>query len=296
MKTFYTILKLSPTTMAGDSLSIGLLVCSGNEYWLKISETKKNIVKKLVNNKTKSVDFVLKQLENYLKQLKATSQHEQLFPLERFITADYIDYLNIYSNGLLQFSKASVLDDNFDHEKFLKLYSLFIEKESELKLALKETEKLNDTKLSLNHYHETDLNINQKVQLNLIQRVENKIHTEITLNHSNLKSLYFNINVDCIGLNGSFVGAKTLSLENKVQTLEKNVSYYITLIAFLSQQYKKDLDKNNFFLITDEPERKTLEHKFWEEMKNVPSFKMIPSDEAEKVAEVVEETGATKFL
>lgn len=263
---------------------------------MKISETKKNIVKKLVNNKTKSVDFVLKQLENYLKQLKATSQHEQLFPLERFITADYIDYLNIYSNGLLQFSKASVLDDNFDHEKFLKLYSLFIEKESELKLALKETEKLNDTKLSLNHYHETDLNINQKVQLNLIQRVENKIHTEITLNHSNLKSLYFNINVDCIGLNGSFVGAKTLSLENKVQTLEKNVSYYITLIAFLSQQYKKDLDKNNFFLITDEPERKTLEHKFWEEMKNVPSFKMIPSDEAEKVAEVVEETGATKFL
>lgn len=296
MKTFYTILKLSPNTMAGDSLSIGLLVCSGNEYWLKISETKKNIVKKLVNNKTKSVDFVLKQLENYLKQLKATSQHEQLFPLERFITADYIDYLNIYSNGLLQFSKASVLDDNFDHEKFLKLYSLFIEKESELKLALNETEKLNDTKLSLNHYHETDLNINQKVQLNLIQRVENKIHTEITLNHSNLKSLYFNINVDCIGLNGSFVGAKTLSLENKVQTLEKNVSYYITLIAFLSQQYKKDLDKNNFFLITDEPERKTLEHKFWEEMKNVPSFKMIPSDEAEKVAEVVEETGATKFL
>lgn len=296
MKTFYTILKLSPNTMAGDSLSIGLLVCSGNEYWLKISETKKSIIKKLITNKTKSVDFVLKQLENYLKQLKTTSEHEQLFPLERFITADYIDYLNIYSNGLLQFSKASVLDDNFNYEKFLKLYSLFIEKESELKLALKEADKLDNTKLNINHYHETDLNINQKVQLNLIQRVENKIHTEITLNHSNLKSLYFNINVDCIGLNGSFVGAKTLSLENTVQTLEKNVSHYITLIAFLSQQYKKDLDKNNFFLITDEPERKTPEHKFWKEMKNVPSFEMIPSDEAEKVAEVVEETGATRFL
>ncbi|MDR6489944.1 hypothetical protein J2799_004494 [Chryseobacterium vietnamense] len=295
MKTFYTILKLSPNTIAGDSLSIGLLVCSGDEYWLKISETKKNIIKKLLVNKTKSVDFVLKQLENYLKQLKTTSEHGQLFPLERFITADYIDYLNIYSNGLLQFSKVSMLEDNFNYEKFLKLYSLFIEKESELKLSLNE-EKRNEIKLSTNHYYETDLNINKKVQLNLIQRVENKIHTEITLNHSNLKSLYFNINVDCIGLNGSFVGAKTLSLENTVQTLEKNVSHYITLIAFLSQQYKKDLDKNNFFLITDEPERKTPEHKFWEEMKNVPSFEMIPSDEAEKVAEVVEETGATKFL
>lgn len=296
MKTFYTILKLSPNTMAGDSLSIGLLVCSGNEYWLKISETKKNIIKKLIVNKTKSVDFVLRQLENYLKQLKTTSDHEQLFPLERFITADYIDYLKVYSNGLLQFSKASILDDNFNSEKFIKLYSLLIEKEPELKLALKETDKLNDAKLNINRYYETDLDINQKVQLNLIQRVENKIHTEITLNHSNLKSLYFNINVDCIGLNGSFVGAKTLLLENTVQTLEKYVSHYVTLIAFLSQQYKKDLDKNNFFLITDEPERKTPEHKFWQEMRNVPSFEMIPSDEAEKVAEVVEKTGATRFL
>jgi len=33
-----------------------------------------------------------------------------------------------------------------------------------------------------------------------------------------------------------------------------------------------------------------------EEIKDVPSFEMLPSDEAEKVAEVVENTGASKFL
>jgi len=30
-------------------------------------------------------------------------------------------------------------------------------------------------------------------------------------------------------------------------------------------------------------------------MKDVPSFDMIPSDEAEKVAEIVKNTGASKF-
>lgn len=294
MKTFYTILKLSPNTLAGDSLSIGLLVCRENEYWLKISETKKKIVKKLIINKTKSIDFALKQLEHYLAQLKIASDSEQLFALEKFITADYVDYLNIYSNGLLQFSKASMLDDDFSDEKFEKLYSLLIEKVPEIK-ELTILQKLDS--IDLNPYHQDWNSIMiQKVQQNLIKRVENKIHTEITLSHSNLKSLYFDINLDCIGLNGSFVGSKTLSLENTVQTLEKNVSHYITLIAFLSQQYKKDLDTNNFFLIADEPERKTPGHKFWEEMKDVPSFEMISSDEVEKIAEVVESTGATKFL
>lgn len=294
MKTFYTILKLSPNTMAGDSLSIGLLVCRGNEYWLKISETKKKIVKKLINNKARSVDFALKQLENYLIQLKFNSDNEQLFPLEKFLTLDYVDYLNIYSNGLLQFSKASILDDSFNNEKFVKLYSLLVEKEAEIK-DLSLIQKSN-SRLEIVSDHGEDSYLIQKVHQNLIQRVEDKIHTEITLNHSNLKSLYFNINIDCIGLNGSFVGAKTLSLENTVPTLEKNVSHYIALIAFLSQEYKKDLDTNNFFLIADEPKKQTSEHKFWQEMKHVPSFKIIPSDEAEKVAEIVEKTGATTFL
>lgn len=281
MKTFYTILKLSPNTIAGDSLSIGLLVCRGNEYWLRISETKKNVVKKLLGDKAKSVDFVLKQLENYLKQLKCQSKKEQLFALESFITIEYIDYLNVYSNGLLQFSKASILDDNFDNNKFLKLYSLLVDKENNFEVA---------------QLKQVNSNLVERVQNNLIKKVENKIHTEITLNNSILRSLYFNFEMDCIGLNGSFVGAKSFPLENSLQTLEKNISHYVTLIAFLSQQYQKDLNKNKFFLITDEPEKNTQEHKFWEEMKDVPSFEMIASDEVEKVAEVVENTGAKTFL
>lgn len=69
----------------------------------------------------------------------------------------------------------------------------------------------------------------------------------------------------------------------------------MTLITFLSQQYQKDLSKNKFFLITDEPPQNTQEHNFWEEMKDVSSFEMIPSDEAEKVAEVVKNTSTPIF-
>lgn len=74
--------------------------------------------------------------------------------------------------------------------------------------------------------------------------------------------------MDCIESNGSFVGAKSLTMDLSVQSLKRNVSEYVTLIALLSQQYEKALHKNNFFLIADEPDWKTPEHKFWEEMRS----------------------------
>lgn len=281
MKTFYTIIKLSPNTVAGDSLSIGLLVCRGKEYWLKISETRKNIAKKLLNDKEKSADFALKQLSAYLKKIKTEAVKEQLFSLEAFITRDYLDYLNVYANGILQFSKTSVLDDDFDNEKFIKLYSLLIEKF--------EVEQYSQLKQIRSNFY-------QKVNTGLITKVEDKIHTHISLNDHNLKSLYFNIDMDCIGKNGSFVGAKSLTMDHTVPTLKRNVSEYVTLIALLSQQYQKNLDSNRFYLIADEPPFKSEEHKFWQEMREVPAFTMIPSDEVEQVTEVVEKSGATRFL
>ncbi|MGV8914663.1 MAG: hypothetical protein ACOH1X_04345 [Kaistella sp.] len=284
MKTYYTILKLSPNTIVGDSLSVGLLVCRGNKYWLKVSDYKKNIAKKLLGDKEKSVDFVIKQLSTYLNKLNQETQKSDLFKFESFITEDYINYLNVYANGILQFSKASVIDDDFDDLKFSKLYSLLIEK------VMFEKNEI----VQLNQHHISVLE--QKVQDRLINKVRNKIHTEITIDNSILKSIYFNYDIDCIGLNGSFVGAKSLPLDHTVPTLEKNVSHYVTLIALLSQKYDKNLNNNKFFLIADEPSYKTPAHKFWEEMKDVSTFKLISSDEVEQVTETVEQTGATKFL
>ena len=284
MKTYYTILKLSPNTIVGDSLSIGLLVGRGNRYWLKVSDHKKNIAKKLLGDKEKSVDFVIKQLSTYLKQLNQETQKSDLFKFESFITEDYINYLNIYANGIFQFSKASVIDDDFDDLKFSKLYSLLIEKNI---IEKEEVDYL---------VHNTNSLLEQNVQNLLISKVRDKIHTEITIDNSILESIYFNYNMDCIGLNGSFVGAKSMSLDLTVPTLEKNVSHYVTLIALLSQKYDKNLNYNKFFLIADEPSFETPAHKFWEEMKEVSTFKLIPSDEVEQVTETVEQTGATKFL
>ena len=47
MQTFYTIIKIAPNTMTNDSLSIGLLACDGNKYWLQFSEERKNASKRL---------------------------------------------------------------------------------------------------------------------------------------------------------------------------------------------------------------------------------------------------------
>ena len=61
MKTFYTIIKIAPNTLAGDTLSIGLLLHNGDKYWLQFSEEKKAVAKKLLDSKAEIVDFVVKQ-------------------------------------------------------------------------------------------------------------------------------------------------------------------------------------------------------------------------------------------
>lgn len=103
--------------------------------------------------------------------------------------------------------------------------------------------------------------------------------------------------MDCIGLNGVFIGAKAIPFNKSSATLDKDITHYIALISFLKKHYKKDSDLNNFYLIANEPaEVQSQEHKIWETHTKNPFFKLIQSDEVNQIAHKVEETGAKMFL
>lgn len=284
MKTFYTIIKIAPNAIAGDSISIGLLVSNGHKFWIKFSEDKKNISKRLLEENSDIVDFVVKQLKFYFKAQNDVliKLRDDLFPLEQVIKSEYFDYLNRYSNGILQFSKPSFLDDDFNDEKFAKLYSIFVDKNIEH-----------------NSRSKSNFNVEFKdiISSLLLKRVNERIHTKCKFSSKNLSSIYFKYELDCIGLNGAFVGAKSLSFDKSHSLLDKDISHYIALISLLTSKYNKDIKKNNFFLITREPDMiNSPEHKLWEETLNNPLYKVINPEESYLVADKVIETNATKFL
>lgn len=284
MQTFYTIIKIAPNTMTDDCLSIGLLVCDGSKYWLQFSEERKNASKRLMDENADAVDFIVKQISLHIQKLnkEIIKSNTELFPLNSLLNSEYFSYLNNYSNGLLRFSKPSFLNDVINEEKFLKLFALLIDKNIERKPKVKDT-------------------ANEKfyaaINKNLIKKVEKKIHTKVNINSATLPSMYFQYEMDCIGLNGAFVGAKSIPFNKSVPTLDKDISHYIALISLLSTKYNKDVKNNNFFLIADEPTViNSPEHNTWENIINNPLFKVVNSEEVSTIAEKVEQTKAKTFL
>lgn len=284
METFYTIIKIAPNTMTDDCLSIGLLVFDNHIYTLKFSEERKKVLKQLMNDNGHVIDFIIKQITNYIQNLnnEYKSSNTQLFTLNALLNSDYFNYLNNYSNGLLRFSKPTFLNDNINETTFLLLYNLLIDKNMENEISIK--------KIPNGKFYET---INNK----LIKKVEDKIHTKFKINANLLPTMYFQYEMDCIGLNGVFVGAKSIPFNKSISTLDKEISHYITLITLLSSKYAKDISKNNFYLIANEPlEIKSPEHNTWEYINKNPLFKVVHSEQVNIIVEKVVQTKATTFF
>ena len=284
MQTFYTIIKIAPNTMTDDCLSIGLLVCDGSKYWLQFSEDRKNASKRLMDENASAVDFIVKQISLHIQKLnkEIIKSNTELFPLNSLLNSEYFSYLNNYSNGLLRFSKPSFLNDVINEEKFLKLFALLIDKNIERGPRVKDI---------------ANESFYAAINKNLIKKVEKKIHTKVNINSATLPAMYFQYEMDCIGLNGAFVGAKSIPFNKSVLTLDKEISHYIALISLLSTTYNKDVKNNNFFLIADEPAViNSPEYNTWENIINNPLFKVVNSEHVNIIVEKVEQTKAKTFL
>jgi hypothetical protein len=282
MKKFYTIIQLAPNKAAGDTVAIGMLLFDGSKLKYYISDKKKNISLKLLNDKNVDIDFFIKQITNKCDIINSDIDERNLFnKYDKISDVSYINYLSNYSNGLLQFSKPTVFFDEVDDFKFNNLINLFF----------------NETIFKNEIVIHNEINIEAIVQNELIKKVTNKIHTNYKFSPNNLNSIYFPFEMDCIGLNGSLIGAKSMSFEKSKTTLDKNLSHYFTLISMLSSKYNKSLKDNKFYLITEEPsEINSEEHSVWESIIKNELVTLIHPEQSNIIADLVFEKNASKFL
>jgi hypothetical protein len=282
MKAFYSLVKVSPNPSAGDSLTVGIIVADQYGVYIKFSADKLSITHTLLNQNFALVQFVVKQLKLKVEEAKLiiAENKNRLFDHNHFFHAEYFDYLNRYSNNLVQFSKPFDLFDAVTTENVNKLFLLFVD------------DKEKSTRKNDNDQEKLFL---RKIEEKLVGRVQNKVHTNICFDDKIIPSLYFRFEMDCIGRNGVFTGAKSLYFNKTIQTLHTQISDYITLITELEKNYDQTMD-NNFYLITDEPQKRSKEHALWEKVKSLNKIKLISSDESELVAEYIKNSGAKTFL
>ena len=99
--------------MAGDTLSIGLLLYNGKKFWLQFSDERKSVAKKLLDTNADIVDFASKQLQNKVDEMNKNIQdaHKGLFEAENILNIPEFKHISNYSNGILRFSEPAFLTD-----------------------------------------------------------------------------------------------------------------------------------------------------------------------------------------
>lgn len=286
MNTFYSIIKLAPNNLSGDTVAIGLILYNGKQLLYYFSDRKKKIASKLFNGNTFSIDVLVKQFKDRLDEInhrnEPTADLELFAGKEKLFEGSYFNHLKRYSQGLIQFSEAYHVDEDIDEDKFGNIIELVFDE------SKKTTEAIEPSGFS----HSQLI-----VRKNLIEPVREKVHTNYKFSREKKPSIYFQYELDCIGLNGSLIGAKHLDFSRSYSTLDRNISHYFALISILTGEYNKSLKENDFFLISDEPQNiNSLEHHLWESIKTNSLIEVLNSEESGKVAELIFEKDAKTFL
>jgi len=288
MNSFYSIVRIAVNTVAMDALGIGLILYQNGNFMVKFSEKKINLVNRFLGGETrKIISHIESQILLKIKTLnhQNNSDKGELFSLPKLIDEKYFNYLSSYSNNILQFSEPKIVKDQVDSYKFRKLFSLLISDEYDEVEAL--DIKIKDGHAELLH------NVEEK----LISKVKDKVHTNIHLTSKHIPNLYFKYDLDCIGLNGSFTGAKVLTMDQTITTLHHKTSDYLALTSLLEQYFNRVSPENKFYLIADEPDQSgSPEHDFWKNLSTLPKLKLISSEESSQVTERILDTGAKTFL
>jgi len=285
MKTYYSIVKVVPNSLVGDSISVGMILSDDEKFFIKFSDSKIKIAKSLLGNNKKAIDFFIEQLISSVEKenISESNHYLEIFEKPKVFSAKYFNYLSNYNNNIIQYNQPKYIKEENNLNTFTNLFKLLI-----------------DSDISKNVTSSIDSNwakARETINLGLIKRVENQVHTNIKITSKILPSLYFNYEMDCIGLNGVFIGAKSINLNQTENTIQKELSNYYALATILENAHGRYGKKNNFYLISDEPQSvSSKEHLLWEKMIKLKKFELIPTENVEIIASKIEETNALKFL
>ena len=281
MNSFYTLIKISTNPTAGDQITVGLLLKTENRFYLKFSDRRISASLRLRDEEDRFFTFFKNQLENRIEVFNSelTKNGAELFLPETFLTSDFFSHLKVSSNNLIQFSEPSIISGDFTEEQFNKLYELFVEKASP----------------AITHERNREEKLYKNVEQKLIRKVENKVHTNYDITQKIIPSLNFSYKLDCIGKNGAIISAKAIDFNFTPTTIERNLFRHDIILSKLFDFFGNG--NNKAFIVADEPDVKNSENfNIWEAIQKNQSFEVISSDNANEVADYIEQKNAGHFL
>lgn len=128
-KSYYTLVQIAPNVATNDRVSIGLIGFDENNIKVRFSSDRQYIVKKLLGKGDTIVDDIVQQIELVLLKNPEKLQEKVVTKgSQDNWTANYLEYLQTYSNGTLRFSDTILVAEALTQERFDGLFDKFLGK------------------------------------------------------------------------------------------------------------------------------------------------------------------------
>lgn len=232
MKGFYSIIKYYPDINRDEGFGIGLHLISEDQSFNKIQFSEKRI--KRINNAYNLKKTFL--LESTLNDFKQT-----------LLDKNKIDYLSVYSNGMIRFTKPQIIvTESFD-EKFPLLYNKFIADYSEDGFD-SSSENLKRYPKYISNKFRSSLKSNSVIEKSL----------DIGYEFKEIPLLLGNPKIDYIGVNGKIYAGEIFDFEQTDESVQKNFNKTITLFDAFEKLYPENFEPSEckFLVLTEQAKKK----------------------------------------
>jgi hypothetical protein len=263
MKTFYSILSAVINPSTNENLSLGLLLSDGNNSFFSYSRNRFSILKEMIQpEKKKFIDSYLKSIKKIIDKVDINEIQSTILIEEGkniIVNEKYIDYLSVYNNNVITFSKPVSIDVEVRPEIFDKLFARFISEET-----------LPMPKAS------SDINF---LKSDFCLKVNKYFSIDKTFTHSDSPKLLLPVTIDLFGQNKIPVMAQFLDLSKKTNFIKSDL-YDFQLVSEMFRNGKK-------FVISSEPDKVKFaeQHYAWSVLRKIKKFEYIEHDEIGKIEE-----------
>jgi len=237
MKSYYSIIRFVNNPLSKENLAIGMIVISNGNVFYKFSKEKVNLAQRINRSNANLLGYSIDKISNFIdNQLK---EEVSLFEREASINFEYLNRLSIYNNGFFQFDKPSIINIDFNKEKFSDFFAKYIE-----------LNRRSSNKAIVDRSFERIIN-----QV-FLKPLKNVIDIDYKVKKEQVPGLFFDYKLDGIGVNGSIYTVKSLDLnaDKPIDSYRKDISELESLnyrLDLFSKENDLDSHANNHYLVVD---------------------------------------------
>lgn len=290
MSSYYSVIQFVSNQWYRENITIGLLAISGKNIFFKTAIQKLRLAERL-NPEAKSVlNFSIKQLNQFINNEREliTKNDSNLIKNEPHLDEAHIKRLHRYNNGILSFSPPEFVGKAFDLDSFTTYFQNIVGADESKAVKKKDN--------SISSFF-------SEIKQKLHKPLEDKVDVSFTLEKGLLPSLYFDFELENIGVNGSIVASASIDInKERIDALQRKLAEYETVIDRLksfasSEGLGSELD-HTFYLIANSYNGETLSNQELDSfLQNgiEGKFKRVSTSQLDEIVKKVNRSGATKF-